>query len=248
MTSSTPPTGKSKRISSSKKGANRPISAENVEKFLQDNPEILNDRPDLLASIKPPEQNYGGGVVDMQVFMLKRLQDELGKYKLREKNFLKAAELNNKVQTRILEAVSTLLDTSSFDEICEIVKQKLPSLFDIELAVICIEANKHNPNQELGTEVTIVETGTINSILDNGNKISLRSNIKGNKAVFGAAASKIRSEALLPLDLGPNKLNALLALGSVKSDEFSPAQGAELLCFFSNVLQKMMQRWINLNP
>ena len=213
MTSSTPPSGKSKRIATTKKAANKPISAENVQKFLQDNPEFLNDRPDLLASIKPPEQNYGGGVVDMQVFMLKRLQDELGKYKLRE-----------------------------------IVKQKLPSLFDIELAVICIEANKHNPNQELGTEVTIVETGTINSILDNGNKISLRSNIKGNKAVFGAAASKIRSEALLPLDLGPNKLNALLALGSVKSDEFSPAQGTELLCFFSNVLQKMMQRWINLNP
>ena len=248
MTSSTPPTGKSKRISSSKKGANRPISAENVEKFLQDNPEFLNDRPDFLESIKPPEQNYGRVVVDMQVFMLKRLQDELGRYKLREKNLLTAAELNNEVQTRIFEAVSALLDISSFDEICKIVKQKLPGLFDIELAVICIETNKHNLNQELGTEVTIVETGTINSILDHENKISLRSNIKGNRAVFGLAASKIRSEALLPLDLGQNKLNALLALGSVKSDEFSPAQGTELLYFFSNTLQKMMRRWINLNP
>ena len=248
MTSSTPPTGKSKKISASTKGASRPISPENVEQFLKDNPEFLNDRPELLASINPPEQIYGSGVVDMQMFMLKRLKDELGKYKLREKNLLTAAELNNEVQTRILKAVSALLDTSSFDEICKIVTHKLPSLFNIELAVICIETNKHNQNQELGTDVTIVETGTINSILDHGNKVSLRSNIKGNKAVFGSAASKIRSEALLPLDLGTKKLNALLALGSVRSDEFSPVQGTELLNFFSNALQKMVQRWINLNP
>ena len=247
MTSSTPPTGKSKKTSTSKKGAIKPISAENVEQFLQDNPEFLNDRPKLLASIKPPEQNYGSGVIDMQVFMLKRLQDELGRYKLREKNLLSAAELNNQVQTRILKAVNELVDTSSFDEVCKTIAQKLPTLFDIELAVICIEANKHNLNQGLLTEAKIIETGTINSILDHEDKICLRSNIKGNKSVFGSAASKIRSEALLPLDLGPKNRKALLALGSVKSDEFSPAQGTELLYFFSNVLQKMARRWINLN-
>ena len=93
---------KPNKNSVSKKQPDKSISSDDVKKYLQNNPQFLNDKPELLSGIIPPEQNYGDGVIDMQVFILKRIQNELEKYKAREKRLLKAAELNNAVLGRFV--------------------------------------------------------------------------------------------------------------------------------------------------
>ncbi|MBI78682.1 MAG: hypothetical protein CMM53_13080 [Rhodospirillaceae bacterium] len=236
---------KPNKNSVSKKQTGKSISSDDVEKYLQNNPQFLNDKPELLLGIIPPEKNYGDGVIDMQVFILKRIQNELEKYKTREKRLLKAAESNNEVLGRFVKAINMLMGANSIEEVCQIITLKLPHLFAIELATICIEDKNYAPFQQLSAQITLVEKGSFSSILDHKNPISLRSNIKGNKLVFGSAAQKIRSEALLPIDLGPKKPNALIALGAKEPDEFKPSQRTDLLLFFSNVLQKVIQRWID---
>ena len=190
---------KPNKNSVSKKQPDKSISSDDVKKYLQNNPQFLNDKPELLLGIIPPEQNYGDGVIDMQVFILKRIQNELEKYKAREKRLLKAAESNNEVLGRFIKAINMLVGANSIEEVCQIITLKLPHLFSIELATICIEDKNYAPFQQLNVQITLVEKGSFSSILDHKTQISLRSNIKGNKLVFGSAAQKIRSEALLPL-------------------------------------------------
>ena len=80
--------------------------------------------------------------------------------------------------------------------------------------------------------------------MDSGRTVALRSDIVGDKAIFGSRASKVRSAALLRLDLGAKVPNGLLALGAESSTGFDPRQGTELLSFFSHVLQRTIQRWL----
>ncbi|MBK20097.1 MAG: hypothetical protein CMM52_14790 [Rhodospirillaceae bacterium] len=244
MTSSTPPADNSTKKSGTKAVSSPIISPDSVAAFLEQNPTFVNDRPELLASLIPPEQDHGGGIVDMQKFMLERLQAELSRYQTREQNLLDAAEANGDVQARVIKAVKALLDANSFEALIKVVLKKLPKMFEISAAALCLEAGNHIPEEGADFGIIVVEPGTLESLMDQGRAVALRSDIEGDKAIFGSRASKVRSAALLRLNFGPNIPNGLLALGAKAPTGFDPRQGTELLSFFSYVLQRTIQRWL----
>ena len=49
-------------------------TARGVRSFLQQNPDFLVENPDLIEVIVAPKRDNGKGVVDMQSFMVERLQ------------------------------------------------------------------------------------------------------------------------------------------------------------------------------
>ena len=58
------------------------------------------------------------------------------------------------------------------------------------------------------------------------------------------ARAPIRSEALLPIDLGPQRFPALLLMGSAEAGRFTPAQGTDLLRFFGQVFRLVLIGWL----
>jgi uncharacterized protein YigA (DUF484 family) len=248
MSSSTPPADNNADTPAAKQKSkalsDAVISPETVAAYLEQNPGFLNDRPELLVALVPPEQNHGGGVLDMQKFMLELLQGELTRFSSREKTLLAAAESNADVQGRVFAATKALLDAESFEELIKIVLKKIPQMFDISAAALCIEAGDHVPAGATEFGIIVVEPGALDSLMDSGRTVALRADIVGDKAIFGSRASKVRSAALLRLDLGAKVPNGLLALGAESSTGFDPRQGTELLSFFSHVLQRTIQRWL----
>ena len=244
MTSSTPPADKSRKKSGPKELQSADTMPETVEAFLQQNPAFLKERPGLLAVITPPEQNHGDGVVDMQKFMLERLQNELAGYQKREQNLLKLVQENSDIQTRAFKAIKALLDAKSFEGLIKIVLRKIPKSFDISAVVLCIEAGRNTPATAKDIGIIVVKSETLESLMDAGRSVPLRSNIEGDEIIFGPQASKIKSTALLRLNFGPKMPNGLLALGDKSPTGFDPQQGTELLSFFSYVLQRTIQRWL----
>lgn len=233
MSSSTPPANKGAIISS-----------EAVAAYLEQNPGFLNDRPELLTTLIPPGQNHGGGVLDIQKFMLDRLQGELTRFRSREQTLLATAKSNADVQGCVFAATKALLDAKSFEDLIKIVLKKMPKMFDVSAAALCIEAGDHVPQGATEIGIVVVEPGALDSLMESGHSVALRSDIEGDKAIFGSRATKVRSAALLRLDLGPKVPNGLLALGAKSPTGFDPHQGTELLSFFSYVLQRTIQRWL----
>ncbi len=248
MTSSTPPADKSAAKPKSKALSGTVISPETVAAFLEQNPDFLNDRPELLAILTPPEQDHGGTVLDMQKFMLERLQGELTRFQTREQNMLDAAKANADVQARVLKAAKALLDAKSFEDLIKIVLKKLPRMFDISTAALCIESGDHLPAGAAEIGIIVVEPGALDTLMESGRTVALRADIEGDKAIFGSRASKVKSAALLRLDLGSKVPNGLLALGAKSPTGFDPRQGTGLLAFFSYVLQRTIQRWLTQDP
>ena len=220
------------------------VAPDAVEAFLERNPSFLNERPTLLQKLVPPQFDHGSGVVDMQMFMLDRLRDQLKRTNHRENSLLEAVEANSRVQRRVHRAVYALLSAQSLEELLRCVVDDLPSLFDVSKAALCIETDQPLPERAVAAGLMVLLPGTINSFGDVHQLVLLQANTKGDKAIFGSGASKIRSMAQLRLDFGAKAPRGLLALGSSKPDAFDPNQSTDLLAFFSQVLERCVQRWL----
>ena len=244
MNRSTPPADKPLAKQTAKVLSGPVISPESVAAYLKQNPGFLNDRPELLTTLIPPEQNHGGGILDMQKFMLERLQGEITRFGSREQALLAVAESNADVQRCVFAATKALLDAKSFEDLIKIILKKMPKMFDISAAALCIEAGDHVPAGATENGIIVVEPGALDSLMGSEHSVALKSNIEGDKAIFGSRATKVRSAALLRLDLGSKVPNGLLALGAKSPTGFDPRQGTELLSFFSYVLQRTIRRWL----
>jgi len=221
------------------------IAPDAVEAFLERNPGFLNDRPALLQKLVPPQFDHGSGVIDMQIFMLDRLRSQLERANQREKSMLKAVEANARIQRRVYRAVNAVLAVRSFEELMRCIADDLPGMFDIEKVALCIETSKALPDGAARAGLMVLAPGTINRFGDVHKLVLLLSNTRGDKAIFGAAASKIQSMAHLRLNFGARAPRGLLALGSSDPTAFDPGQSTDLLVFLAQVLERCVQRWLN---
>tara|TARA_R110000787_G_scaffold5253_8_gene19325 strand:+ start:654 stop:1367 length:714 start_codon:yes stop_codon:yes gene_type:complete len=218
------------------------LAPETVGAWLKRNPGFLNDNPDVLAALLPPDMDHGEGVLDMQRFMLQRLQRELASMTAREQTLLRSAKVNADIQAKIHSAVRALLDADSLEALLGIVTGKLPGLFDVAATALCIERDTALPEEAEKMGVILLPEGALTEILTEDRTVVLRANIEGDERIFGKKAAQVRSTALLKLDLGDR--TALLALGARVPDGFDPRQGTELLSFFAHALQTCLRRWL----
>jgi len=216
-----------------------------VAEYLKRNPTFLNDRPDLIAALVPPEFDRGDGVVDLQRFMLDRMRRDHAQMAARERVLLDAAEANARTQARVHAAVKALLGARSFEALIAVVSDELPELFQIRAASLCVESGDPLPGNARDVGVILVPPGTLDELFAGRDAVVLRPEVQGDKAIFGRKAARIRSVALMRLDFGEGAPRGMLALGSAAPREFDPRQGTELLAFFAHVLQHRIRRWLN---
>ena len=74
----------------------------------------------------------------------------------------------------------------------------------------------------------------------------LRQNARGERAIFGAGATLVHSDALLRLKISPATPVGLLALGSRKEGRFHAGQGTELLGFLARAVEFSIRAWLDL--
>jgi uncharacterized protein YigA (DUF484 family) len=221
------------------------VAPDAVEAFLERNPSFLNDRPALLQKLVPPQFDHGSGVVDMQMFMLDRLRDQLKRTNKREKSLLEAVEANSRIQRKVYRAVDALLAAQSVEELIRCIVDDLPSQFDVTKVALCIETDKPLPEDAEKAGLMVLAPGTINSFGDVHKLVLLLANTRGHKAIFGGSAGNIRSMAHLRLEFGAKAPRGLLALGSTEPEAFDPNQSTDLLAFFAQVLERCVRRWLN---
>ena len=221
------------------------VAPDAVEAFLERNPSFLNDHPELLQTLVPPQFDHGSGVVDMQMFMLDRLRDQLKRVKQREKLLLSAVETNSRIQRRVYRAIDALLAAQSLEDLVRCIVDDLPSQFDVTKVALCLETDKPLSDQVSSAGLLALLPGTINSFGDIHRLVLLLANTRGDKAIFGSSASKIQSMAHLRLDLSAEAPRGLLVLGSTEPDTFDSNQSTDLLAFFAQVLERCVQRWLN---
>ena len=224
------------------------ITAAAVVAYLRAHPKFLARHPELFADLTPPGHRNGRNVLDMQSFIIDRLQSQIDEARDREGELVSACRGNLSSQGRIHAAVLALIEARGLDELIETVTTDLANLLDVDVASLCVEASEADqprtqglaPGQAQGQGGTagifMLEPGEVDARLGCEGDCLLRGDIIADERLFGGGASLVTAEALVRLQFGKDGPTGLLALGSRDSARFRPGQGTELLSFLAAVL------------
>ena len=222
------------------------LSAAEVAEYLAGHPAFLNDHSELLEVLVPPAERNGRRVLDMQRFLIERLQQRIAALKSDQAELVAASRSNRFGMSRVHAAVLALYEPGAFDDLVELVATDLPALLEADVATLCVESasNRAGPLPS-APGVCVLSPGTVDAMLGPGRDVNLSSGGDPDRVVFGGAATLVKSSAFLRLPVGRPGRPALLALGSREPARFRHGQGTELLGFLAQALGRRMREWLD---
>lgn len=225
------------------------LSAEEVKAYLRQHPELLVNDPELISALVPPSQSTGRNVVDMQHFMIGRLQNQVRMLRDIQSDLIEATSLNSLAREQVHAAALKLLDARSFEHMIEYATTAdgLARMLGIRAATLCIETA--NGVSGIGIRgVRVLEPGGVDRIVGTGERCRLAAHVRGSRGLYGHLAEEVQSEALVRLDFSPASPPGLLALGGFEPEQFHPDQAVDLLEFLANVVERCVRQWLDLPP
>jgi len=214
--------------------------------FLRAHPAFLADHAELLAPLLAPERESGDRVVDLQRFIAERLKRRTRELEAECQQMVSLARLNLKSQARVHRAVLALMSAQSFEHLLQVATIDLPVFLGLDVAALCIESAGSPPPRGETPGVRLLDPGAVDRLLGSARDMLLRQSVRGERAIFGAGAPLVRSDALLRLKISAATPVGLLALGARKEGRFHPGQGTELLGFLARAVEHSIRGWLDL--
>lgn len=214
--------------------------------WLQQHPDLLTRHPDLCEILLPPARTQSGdNVVDLQRFMVQRLQGELHRVSHVGSELLDASRQNLSATQRVHAAVLLLLEANSFEHMIHTATQDWTDLLEVDAISLCVEGDPQKMKEIATGGVVVLPSGAIDTLLGALPAVA-RDKCEAADWIYGPAATLVQSDALARLDFGPSSPQAMLALGSREADKFQPNQGTELLQFLAGVLGRGVRSWLDI--
>ena len=220
-------------------------SADEVETYLRDHPDFLSDHPDLVNLLVPPAARRGEGVVDLQRYMLERVRGDLSKMQLQQNEILATSRSNLITQNRVHASVLAMLGATTLEHLIEIITTDLAVHIEVDAVTLGFEALDRLPAGGNRTSLRMLPKGAIDRFIGAGKELALIPDAEADAQIFGSAATLVRSQALLRLQLRRDAPQGILAFGSRTPGKFHPGQGTELLTFLGKVVELTFRGWLD---
>lgn len=215
------------------------------------NPElILADRDLMRALIGQRESEAGENVIDIRGRAMQALEARLDRLEAAHETVISAAYDNQSGTNTVHRAVLSLLEPVDFEGFLENLETAVAPILRVETLRLVMESGEARPEPEESGPLLILPAGSIARLIaagrqmPRGDDIVLRRAMPETSPIHGEPRAPIRSEALLPLDLGPGRLPAALVMGSADTGRFDAAQGTDLLRFFGQAFRLVLLSWL----
>lgn len=224
-----------------------PLDDATRARLLADPALILSDRDLMRALVAARESELGENVIDIRGRAMEALEHRLDRLESAHESVISAAYENQAGTQTIHRAVLSLLEPVDFAGFLEALEADVAPVLRVETLKLVMESAESAPVAGDGGPLVVLPAGSVGRIIAAGRKaprgddIVLRRASAETRDVHG---TEVASEALLPLDLGPDARPALLVMGSLDPSRFSPAQATDLLRFFAQVLRLVLIGWL----
>jgi uncharacterized protein YigA (DUF484 family) len=217
-----------------------------VTAYLKAHPDFLVRHPDLLLSLSPPSRwAEDDGVLDMQVFMIERLRDEVERVRGAAEHLIHTSRSNMSIQTRTHRAVLSILGADTMAELVEAISDDLPALLDVDVATLCFETAAEPLPELTVAGVLPLEPGTVARLMGGTDRdCALMEEMPGDPALFGGGAGLVQSSAVVRLSPGGRTPDGAMALGSRHGRTFHAGQATELIAFLARVVEISVRRFV----
>ena len=220
-------------------------SEDQVIAYLRRNTDFLFRHPELLLVLSPPSRwTSADGIVDMQVFIIDRLRDELEQVKGAAEHIIHTSRSNLSTQSRTHQAVVALLEATDVASLARAVAEDLPQFLDVDIANLCFEPPQFIQG-ELPLGIRWLAANDVNRLLGGEDRdCALNDEMPGDPLLFGDGSSLIQSSAIVRLMTDDVCPMGVIALGSRHGRTFHTGQGTELLSFLAHVIGACLSRFL----
>jgi uncharacterized protein YigA (DUF484 family) len=230
-------------------GKDAVLRDQEVEAFLRAHPDFLVRHPHLVEVLTPPESKRGDGVVDMQQFMLHRLQQKTRDDRSRLEELVTSLRDNQSVLQQVHRAVVALVKARTLEQPIEVVSYELPVIFGVDVVRLAVESSFYGSYPTLypedqysgiafipeGTAIALFEADGVRSAILYPDTRGQR--IEGFEHIFADCSGLVQSCAMLPMGLERAQKFAILAFGTRNAGHYHSAQGIDLLTFLAQVTE-----------
>ena len=226
------------------------VTAEWVLSWLEDHFHLIAESPQFAALLSQNERLHDEGVIDFQQRRSERLQESVHELQQQNRRIIATVRHNHLVQGRVHRAIIELIATPSLERLLGLLTGEMAGILGLDALGLCVETGGASrvPERLLSSpRVRKVPPDAIVELLDGEIRL-LRAEVLGDPEIFGAEADRIRSDALLRLDLGQGAPVVLLALGARRPGIFFPGQNTELLQHFTEVVTLTLLRHLQQLP
>jgi uncharacterized protein YigA (DUF484 family) len=216
---------------------------------------ILDDRDLMNALVTASDQRIGENVVDLRGVAMARLETRYDRLEDTHRSVIAAAYENISGTQAIHRAVLSMLSPLDFAEFLKTLGTEVAAILKVDCLKFCLETPPGGNGipaalvREHGDVLGFYQPGSIEDYLTAGRNVAsravtLRQVSSASGVLYGDKSAWIHSEALIKLDLGPDTLPAMIALGSEDPHQFHPNHGTDLLTFFGGVAERTLRRWL----
>ncbi|OOZ36096.1 DUF484 family protein [Solemya velesiana gill symbiont] len=199
--------------------------------YLKSNPDFFDRNPELLQEL---ELSHSSGdavsLIERQVRTL-REQNEQQKQQLHD--FVAVARENELLNDRLHNLTLSLIDTLNFDEVVNVLEDKLHDDFQaeaVELHLFDHAETNGDANPDLDGFRDFINSAIPRCGRLQQDQLSY---------LFGAQADDIQSTALIPI-MGEG-IQGLLAIGSHSEHRFHPGMGTDYLSRLGEIISKTLE-------
>jgi len=221
-------------------------SEDQVIAYLRRNADFLFRHPELLLVLSPPSRwTSADGIVDMQVFIIDRLRDELEQVKGAAEHIIHTSRSNLSTQARTHQAVVALLEATDVPSLARAVAEDLPQFLDVDIANLCFEPPATLTPALNAPGIRWLAMGDVTRQLGGEDRdCALNDEMPGDPLLFGEGASLVQSSAIVRLMTDDGCPIGVIALGSRHGKTFHTGQGTELLSFLAHVIGACLSRFL----
>jgi len=233
-------------------GETAPLNDDIREKLIETPEMILEDRDLMKALIAANEKAMGANIVDLRGIAMERLEARLDRLEDTHRSVIAAAYENLAGTNQIHRAILKMLDPVEFEGFLTNLGSEVGQILRVDEVRLVLESQADGEEElavrKLGQVLSVTRPGFVDSYISGGRgpvrQVVLRKTGPEAELILGAMADKIRSEAVMRLDLGAGRLPGMLMLGSTDAHQFRANQGTDLLAFFAGVFERAMRRWL----
>lgn len=229
------------------------IDPDTRDRILAEPERILEDRDLMAALIAANERALGSNIVDLRGIAMERLEARLDRLEDTHRTVVAAAYENLAGTNQVHRAIVELLEPASFDAFLARLGGEVATLLKVDSLRLVLESHDvaagETALRAAGPVLHMAPPGFVLATMQGTKALTPRAVVlrqvkPEGEALHGEKADYIRSEALIRLDLGRGRLPGMLVLGAEDPHQFKPTHGADLLTFFGQVFERVMQRWL----
>ena len=205
------------------------ISSQQVADFLQAHPDYFQDHPELLNQLRIRHQT--GAAISLIEYQMRTLRDQNTQLKLKLRELVSVARINDRLSERVMRLALTLMETSDVEEALSLVDERMRVDFNADEVVLHLFDDNNKLPEELQQCSRGPRDGQVEKLFANLLKTyrPLCGRLKSEQLdyLFGERASSIKSAVLIPL--GRHSDLGMLAIGSTDPNRYHPGMGTVFL-------------------